>query len=258
MLAAVKKRATFANICSFLALSIVLSMGTAYAADTVRSKDIVNGQVKTVDLGNNAVTTGKLKDGQVGLVDLDTNSVDATKISDASVGAADLATSSVGSDEIATDAVNATEIADSSIDSGEIVADSLLASDLAPGSVGTSEIIDGTVSGTDIASSTITGGNVASNSIGTSDLVGIDISGSINIPSGYVPIGQCKSLDISISGAIADQAIILSARAALPVGQLLYGSEVPSDGHGTMVACNLSGSTWDALSSFPVRIVTFG
>src|SRR6188472_2554875 len=80
MFASIRKRATFANICSFLALSIVLSMGTAYAAGTVRSKDIVNGQVKTVDLGNNSVTTGKIKDGEVRLGDVSAGAIDSTKI----------------------------------------------------------------------------------------------------------------------------------------------------------------------------------
>ena len=41
---------TFANVCSFLALTIALGTGTAYAANTVRSRDIVNGQVKAPDI----------------------------------------------------------------------------------------------------------------------------------------------------------------------------------------------------------------
>ncbi len=43
-----------------LALFVVLTGGTAYAANTVFSSDIVNGQVKTADLANNAVRTGKV------------------------------------------------------------------------------------------------------------------------------------------------------------------------------------------------------
>ena len=43
-----------------LALFVVLTGGTAYAANTVFSSDIVNGEVKTADLANNAVRTGKV------------------------------------------------------------------------------------------------------------------------------------------------------------------------------------------------------
>jgi hypothetical protein len=258
MFGSIRKRATFANICSFLALSIALSMGTAYAAGTVRSKDIVNGQVKNVDLGANSVTTGKIKDGEVQAGDLGAGSVDSSKILDASVGAGDLGTNSVGSDEIATDAVAATEIADGSIDSGEIVDDSLFASDLAAASVGTSEIADGTVTGTDIAGSTITGGDVASNTITTADIAGTDASGSISLGSGSIGVGRCEFFNISVPGALADQTVIISARDPLPEGQILYGVGVPSSDLVTMAACNFSGGTWDALSNFPIRTVTFG
>ena len=43
-----------------LALFLVLAGGTAYAANTVFSTDIVNGEVKTPDLASNAVGTGKV------------------------------------------------------------------------------------------------------------------------------------------------------------------------------------------------------
>jgi hypothetical protein len=48
-----------------LALVLVLAGGTAYAANTVFSSDIVNGEVKTPDLANNAVTTAKVRNGQL-------------------------------------------------------------------------------------------------------------------------------------------------------------------------------------------------
>src|SRR4051794_24027850 len=46
------------NVIAFVALFIALS-GTAYAANTVRSADIVDGTIKSVDLANNAVTPAK-------------------------------------------------------------------------------------------------------------------------------------------------------------------------------------------------------
>jgi hypothetical protein len=48
-----------------LALVLVLAGGTAYAANTVSSSDIVNGEVRTPDLANNAVTTAKVRNGQL-------------------------------------------------------------------------------------------------------------------------------------------------------------------------------------------------
>ena len=52
----------YANVTATLALVVALG-GSAYAANTVRSRDIKNGEVKRVDLANNAVTSGKVKNG---------------------------------------------------------------------------------------------------------------------------------------------------------------------------------------------------
>lgn len=64
----------YANVTSTMALIVALG-GTAYAANSVRSSDIVNGQVKSADigskqvknadLGSNAVTSAKVKDGSL-------------------------------------------------------------------------------------------------------------------------------------------------------------------------------------------------
>jgi hypothetical protein len=54
----------YANTTATLALIVALG-GTAYAANTIRSSDIINGQVKRVDLANNAVTSAKVLDGSL-------------------------------------------------------------------------------------------------------------------------------------------------------------------------------------------------
>jgi hypothetical protein len=73
----------------------------AYAANTVFSTDIKDGEVKTPDLANNAVTSAKIKDGEVKAQDIATDAV----------GPAEIAKDAVGADEIAKDAVGASEIA---------------------------------------------------------------------------------------------------------------------------------------------------
>ena len=56
----IRSHLTFANIAAGLALVIALGTGTAYAANTVFSADIVDGEVKTPDIASNAVGTGKI------------------------------------------------------------------------------------------------------------------------------------------------------------------------------------------------------
>ena len=47
-----KRSLTFANVCSFLALFVAVSTGGAFAANTVFSTDIVDGEVKTEDIAD--------------------------------------------------------------------------------------------------------------------------------------------------------------------------------------------------------------
>jgi hypothetical protein len=78
-------------VAAFIAGAFISSPDLrAYAANTVFSTDIVDGEVKTADLANNAVTAAKVKDGEI--------------------KAAEIATNAVGSSEIATDAVGASEL----------------------------------------------------------------------------------------------------------------------------------------------------
>ena len=52
----------------------------AYAANTVFSSDIVDGEVKTADLGNNSVTAGKIKDGEVKAAEIATDAVSSAEL----------------------------------------------------------------------------------------------------------------------------------------------------------------------------------
>ena len=147
MLARLRARLTFANACSFLALLIALGTGSAYAANTVFSTDIVDGEVKTADLHGNAVTSNRIYPGSVTNTDIGADAVDGSKILD----------------------------------------ESLFDTDLAVGSVRTSQILDGQVGNADLANSAVNGAKVSNNSITTSDIAGAATSGAVSlsgIPNG--------------------------------------------------------------------------
>jgi hypothetical protein len=121
-----KFRPSPAMAISCVALFLAL-VGTAFAAPkfAVRSAQIVNGTVRTIDLRDNAVSS--------------------PKIADATVSALDLGTDSVGTDEIAKDAVKADEIAANAVTSSEVADQSLTQDDLGPNSVGSSELQAGAI-----------------------------------------------------------------------------------------------------------------
>jgi hypothetical protein len=117
----IRRHLSFANICSFLALTIALSTGTAYAANTIFSTDIVDGQVKAPDIGTGAVGTRALADGSVTGADvgdgwltgddLATGSVGGAQLTDRSVAAADLAAGAVGSGAVANNSLTGRDLA---------------------------------------------------------------------------------------------------------------------------------------------------
>jgi hypothetical protein len=61
---------TYANLVSTAALVVALGAGTAYAANTIFSADIVDGEVQHADLAAGAVAGDRVADGSLTLLDL--------------------------------------------------------------------------------------------------------------------------------------------------------------------------------------------
>ena len=277
MPARLRPRLTFANVCSFLALLLALGTGGAYAADTVFSTDIVDGEVKTADIDNNAVTTAKIR----------ANGVREPDIQDGAVGGAAIATSAVGTSGDRHDAVQATEVADGAIDSGEI-ADNTLGSvdiaasaigiselgsnavgtdEIAAGAVGSSEIgsnavgadeiASGVVGGSEIASNAVTGGDVANESLTAADLNGVDVNGTITVSAGFAN-GTCANLNLNVPGAEIGDGVVLSLRGgSVPAGMLIEGVGVLVNDQVVAKACNFTGAASPAINQAPIRLMTF-
>ena len=238
----IRSQLTYANVMSTLAVFLVASGGVAYAANTVFSTDIVDGEVKTADLASGAVQTGKIANNQVFSEDVRDDT-----LPNGGLASVDVSPNAIGSSEIATDAVQASEVANDSIDGGEIVDNSLSATDLASGAVGNAEL----------GSSAVTGSKVANESLTSADLDGAAVNGHISLSAGAVANGRCKDFPITVGGATAGEAVIISTQAAIPEGIMIYGQRVPSNGMVTMKVCNLSGSTMAAITDLPIRVMTF-
>ncbi len=88
------------NVVAYIAMFFAIATGAAYAANTVFSADIVDGEVKEVDLAPNAVTTQKLKKSAVGAADLRADSVSGSKVADDSLTGADIDESTLAATDI--------------------------------------------------------------------------------------------------------------------------------------------------------------
>jgi hypothetical protein len=227
-----------------VALVVALGTGSAYAANTIGSDDIIdesiqsvdikNGQVKTADLGASAVTSPRIADAAVANSDIATGAIDSNSVRDESLTSSDLATDSVG----------ATEIADASIDTGEVVDNSLFAADLAPNSVGSSEI----------GASAVGASEVANESLTLSDIAGAATNGAVSLSG--IPNGRCSQVTFSVGSAQVGDSPIVTTRAAIQNGIVLYPNRVASTGHVEVNACNFTGTSMTPISNFPVRIIT--
>ena len=112
---------SYANVASTAALVLALGTGTAYAADTIASEDIIDGEVKNPDLATNAVNTGKIVNQGVWAQDVKLGTLTGDHVADGALLSADLGFGSVGTDEIQTDGVGAAEVQANSIDGDEVV-----------------------------------------------------------------------------------------------------------------------------------------
>ena len=137
-----------AMIVACLALFLALT-GSAIAAgvakNSVRSAQIVNGTVRTVDIRDNAVNSAKVAD----------DSLTATDLAPDSVTNSELADNAVSSPEVAPDSLTADDLGANSVASSEVTDQSLTANDLGPNSVGASEIATDAVGSIEISPSAV-------------------------------------------------------------------------------------------------------
>jgi hypothetical protein len=155
-----RARMSFANVVSVMALTIAMGTGGAYAANTIGSADIIDGEVKTVDLGADAVTAPKIK----------SNSVDTSEIVDGAIKTVDISASAVQAANIATSAVQTTDIGAGAVQNTDIGADAVTGAKVLDESLTGADVLDETIAGKDVLNESITGADTLDDSIGPDDV----------------------------------------------------------------------------------------
>lgn len=130
-----KFRPSPALVIACVALFSALT-GSAIAAsvgkNTVRSPQIVDGTIRTVDLRDNAVAAGKIAPNAVDTTEIAENGVESSDVAPDSLTAQDLAPASVTSSEVADQSLTANDLGPDSVGSSELQAGSVRASELGP------------------------------------------------------------------------------------------------------------------------------
>jgi trimeric autotransporter adhesin len=234
------------------------SVGGGNVADgSLGGADLAPGSIGATQLGPDSVGGGNVADGSLGGADLAPGSIGATQlgpnsvaggnVTDESLGSADIGPSAVGSSEIATDAVGPTEVQDNAIDGGEIVDNSLHDTDLAPNSVTSSEL----------KADAVDSGKIANGSVTLADIKGVDIAGTVNFSAGAVAAGACRDFVLTTTGTKVNEAVLISVKGPLDQGILFYGVRVAVADQTIMKFCNFTGASSPAITSLPIRVVTF-
>lgn len=142
-----RRRPSYANTMSTVAVVIALTTGGAYAAglakNSVKSKHIASGAVRARHLAANAVHGENVTTGAIGARAITDGSVDAAELAAGSVGSSELAPGSVGSSELAASSVTDSALAAGSVGSSEIKDGSITGTDVAPGAISSTRMTDG-------------------------------------------------------------------------------------------------------------------
>src|SRR5688572_10833081 len=90
-----RRHLTYANVMSSIAVFAVLATGGAYAADTIFSTDIVDGEVKLADVGTGAVGSGEVVNNALTSSDIASQAVGTSELTNGAVGNLDLGADAV-------------------------------------------------------------------------------------------------------------------------------------------------------------------
>ena len=122
-----------ALVIACIALFAALT-GSAIAAgvgkNTVRSPQIVDGTIHTIDLRDNSVAAGKIAPDAVDTTEIAENGVESSDVAPETLTAADLGAASVTSSEVADQSLTANDLGPDSVGSSELQAGSVRASEL--------------------------------------------------------------------------------------------------------------------------------
>ncbi len=152
----IRKRLTYANVMSSLAVFLVIGGATAFAAgqlgkNTVGTKQLKKNAVTTTKIKKNAVTTAKIKNGAVSESKLANGAVTTNKIGDNAVTTPKITDNAVTTGKLADGAVTTNKIGDNAVTTPKITDNAVTTGKLADGAVNGSKVTDGSLTSADLA-----------------------------------------------------------------------------------------------------------
>jgi hypothetical protein len=161
----IRKRLTYANVMSTIAVFFVIGGASALAAN-----ELAKNSVGTPQLKGNAVTTGKIKKEAVAAAKIKNGAVIESKLGAAAVTNSKLADNAVNSSKIANGAVTNGKLADSVVSTEKIVNSAVTSAKLGADSVTTGKIANSAIGATQLTESERSQAFVSAVSAGTKEV----------------------------------------------------------------------------------------
>jgi len=156
----IRKRLTYANVMSSIAIFLVLGGGAAFAAgklgkNSVGSKQLKKNAVTETKIKDGVVTSGKIANGSIVTAKLADGSVVTGKIVNAAVTSDKLADGSVVAIKLGNGAVTTVKLLDAAVTTAKLGDNAVTAAKNAPNSVAASEVVDNSIGSAEIAAEVV-------------------------------------------------------------------------------------------------------
>jgi hypothetical protein len=163
----IRKRLTYANVMSSIAVFLVVGGGTAFAlgANTVGTPQLKRNAVKVGKIGPEAVKAGKLAKNAVPTNRIRDNAVSASKIAAGSILTDKIAPFAVTTDKIAKEAVTDEKIAKEAVTTEKIANDAVTTEKIANNAVTNAKIANEAVSNAKLSNNAVTNAKIANNAV---------------------------------------------------------------------------------------------
>jgi hypothetical protein len=215
------RRPNHATVVAYLGLFVALGGTGAYAANTIRSSDIVDGEILSADVKDQSLTT------------FDVSTFLGADVVDGTLTGADIQDSSVQFNDIGTEAIGSDEVTNNSLLQSDLRSGSVAGDEIADNSVASADIRDFSVAYNDLAGSAVDSQVVLDGALNDEDIsetLAIDFIGAI----GVVPATACVYRDVSGLPNIGGDHLLLTPNTTDADQYLVYSAEYRPDGNDSM------------------------
>jgi hypothetical protein len=126
----IRKRLTYANVMSSIAVFLVLGGATAFAASKIGAGQLKANSIKTGKIVKEAVTAGKIKNSAVTTGKVANGAINGGKLANGAVSTDKIADLAVTNGKLANEAVNNAKLANGAVTGGKIASGAVSRSNL--------------------------------------------------------------------------------------------------------------------------------